>query len=166
MWPEIQPFQTLIVGIIGFSGVMATLLFNASQARRQREEERKHESRALRTALIEELGIIRESVAKNLEDIDASRDGYVPTDPMDDAYRAFTHRIGALSEKEVRCVLYAYLTLRTYNSKLFLIGNPVGTGDRHVMVPAKNSSILSGMYKNLLPPLDEAINAMKLSRDE
>jgi len=159
LWSEIQHFQTLIVGIIGFAGVIATLWFNARQARNQRIDERHHESEALRTALIEELKIIRESVT------DKSQDAFVPTDPMDDAYRAFTHRIGLLSEGEVRKVMYAYLTLRTYNAKLFLIGVPTHTSERHVKIPAPNIPLLIGMYKGLLDPMNQAIQVMEQFRN-
>ncbi|HZL61467.1 MAG TPA: hypothetical protein VFC32_04120 [Pseudolabrys sp.] len=165
LWSEIQHFQTLIVGIIGFAGVIATLWFNARQARNQRIDERHHESEALRTALIEELKIIRESVTENAAGSDKSQDAFVPTDPMDDAYRAFTHRIGLLSEGEVRKVMYAYLTLRTYNAKLFLIGVPTHTSERHVKIPAPNIPLLIGMYKGLLDPMNQAIQVMEQFRN-
>ena len=159
---EIQPFQTLVVGIIGFAGVIFTLWFNASQNRNQRHDERRHESHALRVALIEELKITRESIAHNLANIDTSQDAFVPTDPMDDAYRAFTHKIGLLSNFEVEKVMYAYLTLRTYNAKLFLIGVPVESNSRHVKIPAQNLKVLAAMFEKLLEPIDQAIHAMGL----
>ena len=157
LWAAIHEFQTLMVGIIGFAGVTVTLWFNAWQARKQRLDERRHESEALRTALIEELNIISESVTKNAVGSDKSQDAFVPTDPTDDAYRAFTHRICLLSEGEVRKVMYAYLTLRTYNAKLFLIGVPTQTSERHVKIPATNIPLLTWMYKGLLDPINQAI---------
>ncbi len=58
-------YQTLIVGVVGFAGVILTLLYNAKTARAQRDEEREHERRALRAALIAELQINRYSLEEN-----------------------------------------------------------------------------------------------------
>ena len=90
LWSEIQHFQTQIVGIIGFAGVIATLWFNARQARNQRIDERHHESEALRTALIEELKIIRESVTENA-DPDAIAATYLAV--LNQPRSAWTHEI-------------------------------------------------------------------------
>jgi len=60
--------------------------------------------------------------------------------------------------------MIAYLTLRTYHAKLFLIGVPVHTGDHHVRVPIKNAPLLAGMFKNLLGPISDAIQAMESAR--
>jgi hypothetical protein len=163
-WTSIQPFQTLIVGIIGFAGVITTLWFNASQARQQRTLERLHEAETLRVALIEELKISRTAVVENSSNMDMAQDAFVPTAPMDDVYRTFTGRIGLLSELEVGKVMIAYLTLRTFHAKLFLIGVPVHTGDHHVRVPIKNAPLLAGMFKNLLDPINDAIQAMESAR--
>ena len=166
LWAEIQKYQYLIVGVIGLAGVIFTLRYNAREARRQRQDERRHERQTLRTALTEELKVHRLSLIQNLESVEDSSKSescYVPTDPMDDTYWAFAHQIGLLSQEEVGKVMNAYLTLRTYCDKLYLIGVSAGTGDRHVHVPAKNISMLSGMQRSLIDPIDKAIQAMELA---
>ncbi len=170
LWTWIEGHQNLTVGIVGFVGVIFTLWFSAWQAREQRQEERRHEIKTLRAALIEELKIHRETMAHDaakLDDEEMSETGsiFVPTDPMDDAYRAFIHRVGLLSQTEVRKVMFAYLSMRTYNAKLFLVGVPPHTGERHVEVPAENGALLSGMQKGLISPIDEAIGVMERARD-
>lgn len=168
VWAEIKNHQYLIVGIIGLGGVIFTLWFNAREARKQRQEERSHDCNALRTALVEELQINREAFERNSrrsEPQEESGGCFVPTDAMDDTYRAFVDRIGLLTQEEVRKVMYAYLSIRTYHSKLFLIGIPPHTGDRHVCVPADNLPHLYGLQKVLLGPVDEAITALKSARD-
>lgn len=167
LWTWVQEHETLTVGVLGFVGVISTLWINAWQAREQRREERRHERQTLRAALIEELKINREALVGNTENIDniSETGGYfVPTDLMDDGYRAFTDRIGLLSQAEVRKVMYAYLSLRTYNAKLFLVGVPPHTGDRHVQVPAENGPLLSGMQESLIGPINEAIEVMERAR--
>lgn len=172
LWSWIQGHETLAVGIIGFAGVISTLWITAWQAREQRREERRHERQTLRAALIEELKIIRDSLALNVEIIkdDVSElsktGGYLyPTDPMDDVYRSFTDRIGLLTQLEVRKVIFAYLSRRAYIANLLLIGVPHETGGQHIDVPKKNSSALAGMQKNLVVSIDEAIAVMERARD-
>ena len=168
LWTEIREHQYLIVAIIGLGGVIFTLWFNARQARHQRRDELRHELETLRPALIVELKINLESLKHNADMTNERSDTagcFVPTDLMDDTYRAFTHRLGLLSQAEVHKVMRTYLMLRTYNAKLFLIGVPVHTSDRHVDVPPKNVPILSGMLKELVGAIDEAIQVMERASD-
>jgi hypothetical protein len=51
----IETYQTLIVGFVGFGGVIIAMLGNARLQRKQDERRERREARALRTALIEEL---------------------------------------------------------------------------------------------------------------
>jgi hypothetical protein len=80
---------------------------------------------------------------------------------MDGTYQSFLPRIGLLSEGEVSKVMSAYLSLETYNAKLFLVGVPVHTSPRHVEVPAKNLQLLARMQEGMLEPIDQAIKALE-----
>ncbi len=157
-------YQNLIVGSIGFAGVMFTLWFNSKEARKQRRDERQHEREALRVALIEELKINRHSLKENMDSLKQPEKvggAFVPTEPMDDAYRSFVPKIGLLSQAEVSKVMGAYLSLRTYDAKLFLVGVPVPTSPRHVEVPAKNFPLLAAMQEGLIGPIDQAIEVLE-----
>ena len=169
LYTWVQEFQSLIVGTLGFAGVIITLVLNALYAREQRREERSHECQTLRVALIEELSINRMSLARNVEEIKNVPDGRggfdVPTNPMDDAYRAFTHRIGLLTRAEVSKVMFAYLTLRQHNANLFLVGGPHPTSNRHVRVPVQRGPDLLGSLEGSIGPVDEAIGVLERARD-
>lgn len=163
---EIEKFQTLIVGLLGFVGVIGTLWINAKLARQQRRDELAHERDTLRTALIEELRINRHSLRENIASLkepmpDGRGSVLVPTDPMDGAYRTFLARIGILSRSEVHKVMNAYLLLQTYYGSLFIISVPVQTSDCSVNVPAENVHLLIGMQERLIEPIDEAIAALE-----
>ena len=167
-WAWIENHQTLTVGIIGLSGVIATLLYNARQVGIQRRKELFHERQTLRVALAEELKINRKAFRKSIKILTADQKGggagyWVPTDQMDDAYRSFIDRIGLLSESEVRQVMNVYLTLRAYTATLPLIihENKAGeTGGRYVPVPFQSALTLIEIQKNLIGPLDAAIDAI------
>ena len=168
---DLEKFQALAVGFVVFAGVILTLWYNARALRRQRRDERHHEREALRVALLEELQINRRSLKESAETLredppEVQRGAYVPTDLMDDAYRSFLPRIGLLSHDEGGKVMDAYLTLRTYNGKLFLLGIPVHTSPRHVEVPANNAKALAQMQENLVEPIDEAIASLKRPRPD
>ncbi len=169
-WAVLERFQTLAAGFVVFAGVILTLWYNARALRRQRRDERHHEREALRLALLEELQINRRSLKENAELLRKDPPGeqggaLVPTDRMDDAYRSFLPRIGLLSQDEVGKVMGAYLSLRTYNAKLFLVGEPVHTSPRHVNVPAMNVEMLAQMQETFIGPIDEAIEVMERARD-
>jgi hypothetical protein len=164
--------QTIAVGVLGFAGVIITLLVNARLARRGREEKRRHERQALRAALVEELKINRESLTNNVSNIRRKIDEgsgkesyFVPADPMNDAYRAFTNRIGLLSQTEVRHAMFAYLSLQTSRSKLFLIGVPIETDSGHVKVPPENGTMLLRLLESTIEPIDVAIEALENVHD-
>jgi hypothetical protein len=167
----VQDFQTLIAGTIGFAGVIITLVLNARQGRQQRRDERRHECQTLRAALIEELSVNRRSLVYNIEGVRkaghlSEEGGFdVPTDPMDDAYRAFTHRIGLLPRAEVSKVMFDYLTLRTGNANLFLVGGPHPTSNRHVRVPVQKGPELLARLESCIGPIDEAIGVLERPRD-
>jgi len=154
----IREFQTLIVGVLGFAGVIFTLSFNAWQARSQRRDERQSEAESLRAALLEELRINLVSVRRNIDTAEKAEHGVVvPTEAMDDAYRSFINRIGFLSQEEVHKVMDAYLTLRTYSATLFLIGVRARTDDRYIDVPAKSVPSLLALLRGIADPIEQAI---------
>lgn len=159
-------YQTLIVGAIGFAGVITTLLVNAKISRDRRRDELEHERATLRAALIEELKINGDSLRENLASLeglppDGEKGAFIPTDPMDDAYRSFVPRIGLLTESEVHRVMNAYLYLRTYAARLFLIGVPPHTGPRHVQVPLENFERLKAEMEAAIPIIEQARDALE-----
>jgi len=167
MWLDlVRDFQSLIVGAGGFLGVIFTLRHNARLARDQREDERRYERDALRSALIAELEIVKDSFETNLNQQYAEvESGLVPTDPLDNAYRALMPRIGLLAEGEVSKAMAAYLTLQTYNGNLFLIGTPAPNNPRHVLVGPTQVPRLQGMTRGTLKKVDEALAALREARD-
>lgn len=90
-------YQTLIVGSLGFAGVIATLAMNAWLARRQHERQVRHEANVLRTALRAELEIIRDAFRSRIETIDSAKPGekslLVPLDSLSDVYGSLMDRV-------------------------------------------------------------------------
>jgi len=168
-WNALETFQTLAVGFVGFTGVIITLFVTAKAAHDRRNEERDHEKKVLRIALLAELNINRDTLSENAAILETDRSDpndavVVPTDRMDDVYKAFIPRIGLLSEDEVGKVMKAYLSLETYNAKLFLQGLSAQSGPRHVKVSGNDIVVLAGIMRGTLFPVDEAIKVLRIGR--
>jgi hypothetical protein len=65
----LREYQTLIVGALGFTGVIITLLANAALTRRQHARQVDHERSALKAALGAELSIIRDAYMDRIKTI-------------------------------------------------------------------------------------------------
>lgn len=63
-------FQTFIVGILGFGGVIFTIYMNACLSRVQHERQIGHERESLRTALCSELTLIKNIFCNRCEQTD------------------------------------------------------------------------------------------------
>ena len=167
----IKTYQTLIVGIVGFGGVMLTLAFNAHLARQQREEELARERFKLRIALLEELKIIRSGLQEALErseglEVEGTGVYYLHNVPISGAYDLFLDRIGLLTPEEVSKVMLAYLTHRTYQDNNRVYGKAADTGDRHVIVPRDRADFLRASVRGALRPIEDAIAAIQSEIDK
>jgi hypothetical protein len=63
----LREYQTLIVGAVGFAGVIATLFTNAWLSRKEHTRQVDHERTALKAALSAELSIIRDAYRDRIE---------------------------------------------------------------------------------------------------
>jgi len=108
----IKEYQTLIVGGLGFVGVIATLLTNARLTRRQYARQIERESSNVKAALRSELGIIRAAFQDRIEmlvDPAPNQSALIPLDTMTDVYSSLIDRVGLLSEHQIDVVMRPYL---------------------------------------------------------
>ena len=107
----VKDFQELIVGALGFSGVIWTLWHTARLTREQHAAEIAHQAATVKVALLAELRRNAESFRKNLEMIDqlSGDDGViVPRSPITQIYDSLLDRIGLLDRSEAQKVFEAY----------------------------------------------------------
>ena len=164
-----ERFQTILVGILGFAGVILTLWYNAREARRQGEHVLNNERASICAALHAELSIHRTSLQKAIADFgmikksETEKTLVVPINPMSSVYSALLPRIGVLVPRKVRAVMYAYLTADTLLRSLVLLGNREGD---HVSVNAGRVEELTAMFASVLPHFDEAIREVAPEREK
>lgn len=159
-------FQTSIAALLGFTGVIVTLIVNARNTRGQVEDNRRHEQETLRRALLAELEMHRETIAKNAEQVRKNADGdndgmyhpFLATPIFDQSMT----RLGTLDLDNLKAVLNAFGVVRGFNRRLiFLTDDPAATLSDTTWVPAAKVKTLLRMLETLLPPVDAGIVALQ-----
>lgn len=167
----LQQFQGMLVGFVGFAGVITTLFMNDLIARRQHATALGHERQSLRTALIEELQVLRGMYDSNARTCHRAQEKIpnpptraafdVPVYDMTDIYDRATARLGILSSPEVGKVMHAYMMHRQVRHRIVnLLADPQTITSASVKVPATRTGVLKAMCESLLPELDAAITLL------
>ena len=165
----IERFQTLIAGLVGFTGVVVALVVNGWITRRQHARQVDHERQVLRTALRSELRILRTAYLDRISMIDeAKREGssgvLVPLNTMTDAYGQLLDKLGLLSEEEVRATMTAYVLARQMPERVQLLRRQHATDDElgrsMALVDSDFFNALRDMHRNYLQDIDKAISAL------
>jgi hypothetical protein len=162
----LRQYQTLLVGGLGFTGVVATLAMNAWLTRRQHDRQVQHEARVLRTALRAELEVIREAFRDRIQTIDSTKPGagksmLVPLETMSDVYASLIDRVGLLSETETRAVVRAYVLVRQMPERLKMLMRKQGTEEEvesgWALIGSELFVALRKMHENYLTDVDAAL---------
>jgi hypothetical protein len=112
LYNTVKDFQSGIVGILGFSGVIIALLVNAHLAQVTRDEQIKQTQLTIQTALGQELLSIQEELQK--------LDGYIRSKPVGPiqytleqpyVYRTVVKDIGVLEPNQAKDVIRVYRDL-------------------------------------------------------
>ncbi|MGH6912114.1 MAG: hypothetical protein ACREH3_00210 [Geminicoccales bacterium] len=115
----LEKFQAGIVGVLGFAGVIITLVVNACITRRHARETRSHERETLARALLAELSSQRRSVKDNVEIFEKAGRGkgelLVPAIAKAAVFNANVSHLGRLSAVQVGPVLEAYIVLEEFD---------------------------------------------------
>ncbi|MCC6891075.1 MAG: hypothetical protein IT536_21315 [Hyphomicrobiales bacterium] len=171
----ISAHQTLIVGILGFIGVMATLAFNARLARKAEDRKIAHERRVLRVALVEEMKVQRDALLHAGEGAKVAKtgkepkqDALTPLRRWTDVFERSIDRLGLLNPDEVAAVLDAYLPLKELTSKIRILESRIPPHQRRVeysdapppdyaLVAHKDLEVLAELHAIYAPSFDKAI---------
>jgi hypothetical protein len=122
----LKEFQSLVVGTLGFAGVILTLFVNAYLARKARRDSVNHDRSLIRIALLEELKIIESAFKSRVETIKAAEaDGSIgilmPLATMTNVYDRLLDKLGLLNSAQIPKVMAAYLAVQQLPERLMLI---------------------------------------------
>jgi hypothetical protein len=162
LYQLVKDFQTLIVGVIGFAGVIYTLLMSSRLSREQDERSVKHDREVLKTALRAELGLIRKIFSDKAADLEES-DAYFPAETHTNIYKNFIAKLGLLSAEEASAVIKAYTLIEEVPARLRLLSSGHDSSyDKHgyIFIKAPHSKTAAGIYKNFLPSIKTALQKL------
>ena len=170
--------------ILGFGGVVTTLIVNGRIARgaqqaqwdhegKRLEDQQQRERISLRSALLAELKVTRRYVSGILQHLvmqeSKGESGAMPVNTWDDIYRSVTPRMGLLSESEINEVVSAYGDLRYLRdfSHFYLRDfshlndKPAPADNSFVLIPAKDLNAAIRVLKDVQKTIDAAIDALE-----
>lgn len=162
-----KEFQTLIVGVIGFSGVIYTLHVNSQLSREQHERNITHEREIMRTALRAELKLIRnafEDNSKESQENGEESDAFFPEKTYLDAYHEFIGKLGLLSLEQASAVIQAYTLAEEAPNRLRLLSAEHDQSfDKpgYIFIKAAHSKTAIGIYKAFLPAIEDALRKLE-----
>ena len=163
----LQQFQTSLVGVLGFTGVILTMVVNAKTQRNLQSAQREHAIRALRIALLVELKAnvqMYESRIGDFSKADGTHHALIPSKATNNIYQSSLANIGLLSTQEVEAVLRAYLLVEEMPYRLRLLAgtdNVGGYKDEFIRLDASTQQDAQKIHEALLPSLREAVTLLE-----
>ena len=161
-------FQTLVVGVLGFGGVILTLFFNARLARRQRSDEREHERRVYRAALRVELQALRDVYTDRATMLEtAPRGCLVPARAGTEVFDRLLDKIGLLSPEESAVVLRAFVLAKELPGRVRLLEadtfarSPEEPLAEWIRVAKQHTAAVGQMHAGFIERFDEALRALE-----
>jgi len=162
----LQTYQTLIVGALGFIGVIITMLANAKMQRKQDERKILHEANSLRVALKTELNANRQSFEERIKQFEEPiefGDAFVQNRSDDKIFNELLSNIGLLTEQEIEKVTQAYALLAEIPYRIRIIvstGEIGGFNDDFISIPKSHHETVTKMHKMTVPIISQAIDAI------
>jgi len=161
LYQIVKDFQTLIVGVLGFWGVICTLRLTSSLSRQQHERNINYERDIIKTALRAELQLLRDSFSNNSAKLkNDGSDAFFPEKVYSDAYRAFIGKIGLLSKSQASAVIEAYSSAEEVPLRLRLLSSGNSNTEEkpgYIFIKSDKVSVAIGIYGAMLPAIDKAL---------
>ena len=162
----LQTYQTLIVGRLGFSGVIITMLANAKLQRRRYDRKLQYEANSLRAAIKSELSANRQAFEQRFAQFNEPteyEDALIQNKSNEKIYSELLSNIGLLTEQEIEKVIEAYALLAEIPYRVRILVGTDGVGgykDEFIRVPKGHQEIVAEMHKMTIPVLSQAIDVI------
>lgn len=162
----VQANQVLSTGVLGFAGVILTLLTNARLQRKQHQRQVAHDANVLRAAIKAELTVNKLAYEGRLEqfaDVNETNHVLIPNKVVDNVYQKLLDKIGLLTEAETQKIVEAYLSLSDLPYRIRILAGTDslgGMGDEYVRLDQTRIETAKKMHEAYLPRIIEAIKAI------
>ncbi|MCA8863944.1 MULTISPECIES: hypothetical protein [unclassified Halomonas] len=164
-----QDFQTLIVGFLGFSGVIFTLYMNARLSRKQYDRNITHEAKTIRTALHAELELARRAfvgIGTPSGDSNEDQGAFFPEHYSQSIYQSLISKIGLLSLTEISAVTEAHALISELPIRLNLLSSGHHESFErpgYIYISGEHAETAMSIYRNFLPKIELAVEALQQS---
>lgn len=161
----LQKYQILAAGIVGFTGVIITILMNSKISRDQHLRDVKHKANSLRTALFTELSLLADSYRLRIEQLNDmdGRSALINEYNSNRVYSEMLPQLGLLSKLEIEKVMTAH---QLNNELPFRLG--LYTGDlelsqqqKYVRVTEDKAKVVAQVHSEFLKVIDAALNELE-----
>lgn len=160
----LKEFQTSIVGIIGFTGVILSQLLNGWLARRREISSDNRRRVAVMAAVKAELTIFRDAFSRpNPSQVPEDGGSCIVHTLERSATPELMRDLGLLSDKILDKVLYALLSIDAVKPNATLYASEVS--DTHLAFDQTGWPIYAKMANNMAKRLDEVIKLLEKERD-
>lgn len=163
----LQSYQIIITGLLGFTGVIITMLWNGKLQRNQYERKIKHETNSLRAAIKSELKANKKAYELRIEQFNEPceySDALVPSKLIDNIYKELVNKIGLLTDEEIETVIEAYALMAELPYGLrILVGtdNVGGFNNEFIRVSKDKQDLVKEMHTKNLPAINKAMSVIE-----
>ncbi|MYA88804.1 MAG: hypothetical protein F4X97_10200 [Boseongicola sp. SB0662_bin_57] len=156
-----KDFQSALVGVVGFIGVILTLVGNAWLTRRQHRFEQDQLRLMVEAGLREELRAFLEMAERNVQSLgnwDSDRNLNVPRiRPL--VSERLIQDLGLLEADKAQAALKGVMTVREMHRKLTLLARCVS--EEYITIEGKNHELVKAAYGSVLCNLRRAVDALE-----
>lgn len=163
----LESYQTFFTGLLGFTGVIITMLANAKMQRDQYERKVKHETNSLRAAIKSELNANKKAYELRIEQFGEDSDhnqALVPSKLIDNVYEELLNQIGLLTEEEIEKIIEVYLLMAELPYRLrILVGTDSvgGINNEFIRVNESQQTIVANIHESILPVIIHTISTIE-----
>ncbi|WP_296591610.1 hypothetical protein [Methylophaga sp.] len=162
----LKTYQILIAGIVGFTGVVVTMLANGYLQRAQHNRAIEHDKQALRSALKAELNANKQAYEHRIEQFSepsSDKDALMQNNVQDQVYNTLLDKIGILEPGEIKKIIEAYQLINEvpYRTRI-LVGTDAigGFENEYIRLKPHHIDIVKKIHEALLPTIMAAIESI------
>jgi len=160
--------QNLLVAVLGFLGVMLTVVSNGRLNRAQHSRELEQERRSIKKALIKELQSLAEAYELRISQF-SDTDGrkiIITEHKCNDVYLSLLPKVGFLNEVEIEKVLSAYQLNDELHIRLVLLSSDIEAleNNRHVIITGDKADIAKNIHIEFLKIVRLAIKELEINK--
>ena len=162
----LKTYQILVAGIVGFTGVVFTMLANAYLQRDQHKRAIEHEKQALRSALKAELNTNKKAYEHRIEQFnepDGEKHALIQNRVQDNVYHTLLEKIGILEPGEIKAIIEAYQLIFEIPYRIrILVGTDAigGFENEYIRLKPEHIDTVKRIHEALLPTILAAMQSI------